>query len=131
MIKQSGKMPGEDSPFILALKEKKSSTNSLKRNGVNNLNSGDNTFAKARGLNDPQDQSDLEDRRERDLASVKIGDDNVYRGKRSPRGGGYFRGEKGVLRGPSGKPVQGYAAPHNVDLFEIISRRYHIKMLSQ
>gem|GEM_PF-3572689 len=56
------------------------------------------------------------------------GDNGVnYRGKRFPRGGGYFRGEDEVLRGPSGLPVQGYENSSNTDLFKIISRRYMIK----
>lgn len=50
-----------------------------------------------------------------------------YKGKRFPRGGGYFRGEDEVLRGPSGLPVQGYENSPNSDLFRIISRRYMIK----
>lgn len=51
-----------------------------------------------------------------------------YKGKRFPRGGGYFRGEDGVLRGPSGRPVQGYANKPGTSLWDIISRRYMLKM---
>jgi hypothetical protein len=51
-----------------------------------------------------------------------------YTGKKYPRGGGYFRGEDGVLRGPSGLPVQGYANKPEKSLWDIISRRYMIKM---
>lgn len=66
----------------------------------------------------------------REPASTTSGD-VIYRGKRYPRGGGYFRGEDGVLRGPSGRPVQGYANKPDTSLWDIISRRYMLKMKDQ
>ena len=50
--------------------------------------------------------------------------------RRFSRGRGYYRGEDEVLRGPSGKPVQGFESKPDKSIWKIISRRYKIKMMS-
>lgn len=128
MIKQTGKISGQESALLNKFKENSNSQATLK-DGKKIVTSKSGT-SKDSAL-ESGEKGTREEGNERDLASLKIGPESIYKGKRFPRGGGYFRGEDGVLRGPSGKPVQGYAAPHSNDLFEIISRRYHLKMLSQ
>ena len=50
--------------------------------------------------------------------------------RRFSRGRGYYRGKDEVLRGPSGKPVQGFESKPDKSIWKIISRRYKIKMMS-
>jgi hypothetical protein len=66
------------------------------------------------------------------LKSFLAGAGSESRSPASVRGNGsYHRGEDGVLRGPSGKPIHGYESPAKKNLFEIISRRYMIKLNSK
>ncbi len=48
----------------------------------------------------------------------------AYLEQGAARSGSYVRGADGVLRGKSGKPVLGFEAGPNSDLFKIISSRY-------
>ncbi len=50
--------------------------------------------------------------------------DGAYLKQGSNRSGGYTRGSDGVLRGKSGKPVLGFEAAAEANLFQIISSRY-------
>lgn len=68
--------------------------------------------------------------------AAKLGQNNVFYkvGKNSAGSistGIYQRDENGVLRGPSGKPIQGYESKAEENLFKIISRRYLTKIMNE
>lgn len=121
-VVKSGSMPESNQNFLSKLKEK----GSVKLKKLVRHQGGE----KKDGTPKENRLDELLEREQnkRNPASVYSENKQHYTGKRYPRGGGYFRGEDGVLRGPSGLPVQGYANKPETSLWEIISRRYHIKM---
>lgn len=118
-IIQNKAMPGQDSPLMATLG--KEGSEKLKKIVKQKMDQGKVSQQEKK----EEKNLTLEERlAQRNPASST----EVYTGKRFPRGGGYFRGEDGVLRGPSGKPVQGYAGKKETSLWDIISRRYMLKM---
>lgn len=66
------------------------------------------------------------------IQGQQLGQGHVfYKLGNSAAGGIYNRDEQGVLRGPSGKPIQGYEAKPEDNLFKIISRRYMSKIINE
>ncbi len=120
-IKQTGSMPGQTANLIQKYAANKPATSSLskkkskrrRRKKDSNLNRG------------PEDNVSSQ---ESGIASQSLsGLSNSYK-KRSYNDSVYYRDEEGVLRGPSGKAIQGYHGPKDKSLFDIISRRYLIEV---
>lgn len=118
-IRENKSMPGASSGLLASLRE-----NLAKAKEKDGQTLGGKL---ANGLSSVS-EDELKNSKDSIRSPASQGSRAVYTGKKFPRGGGYYRGEDGVLRGPSGRPVQGYAGQPDTSIWEIISRRYMIKM---
>ena len=121
-IKSSGTMPGESKTIL----KKYVSENSTSTKTKSKSPQRKKKRRKLKGLTaGPEDNTSSG---ESGIASQSLsGLSDSYK-KRRYTDSIYYRDEDGVLRGPSGKPIQGHHGNKDKDLFEIISRRYMIQV---
>jgi len=121
-IKQSGSMPGDTSNLIQKYSSTIAAVSSQNKKGRTKSTRRQNS--RATKLSPEDDASSAES----GIASQSLsGLSDSYK-KRSYTDSIYYRDEQGTLRGPSGKPVQGYYGTKDKSLFDIISRRYLIQV---
>ncbi len=124
-IKETGSMPGQTANLIQkyaankpALENSKRSNNKKKKRRKRRFKSNSLSLG-------PEDNVSSQ---ESGIASQSLsGLSDSYK-KRTYSDSIYYRDESGVLRGPSGKAIQGYHGPKDKNLFDIISRRYLIEV---
>ncbi len=121
-IKQTGSMPGEARKIVDKIATQNPSLES--KSGVSSGSKSKTRKLKSMKAG-PEDNAASE---ESGIASKSLsGLSDSYK-KRSYTDSVYYRDEEGVLRGPSGKPIQGNHSSKDKDLFEIISHRYLIQV---
>lgn len=122
-IKESGSMPGQTANLIQKyaanIPAQTKSSRSKKKRRKRKHNRG-----KSLSLG-PEDNVSSQ---ESGIASQSLSGLSESYKNRSYNDSIYFRDEDGVLRGPSGKPIQGYHGPKDKNIFDIISRRYLIEV---